>query len=127
MIGNVIAVAVIVGAMLTLSLLLFTQTKRAGSQQARGDVLAVRLEVALANTKTEAARADFQEKRANALDAAIVRAAARPIDGSFQLLAEREAANGASDGGRPGELRDAGDESGPTEALGPDDLLPFGA
>lgn len=122
-----LVVVAVAGAMLTLALRGWSTERRAGEEAKGRAELAVRLEVASANTKTEAARADFEKGRADALDAAIVAAvAAGPVDGSYERLLQARHGAGASSAGRgdAAEVRDEGDAGQPAATLGPDDLLP---
>ncbi len=124
MIAALVAAGVVALALTTLAVYAITATRRAGSEQARADVLAVRWEAAIANAKTEAARADFEKGRADALDAAIVEAAAAgPIAGSYERLLQARRGAGSADRRSADVVRDAGADGGETRAVGPDDLL----
>jgi hypothetical protein len=125
-IGTVGALA----AVIVLAFKLATATERAGKHDARAAALAVRMEVAIANAKTESNRADAEKERADALDAAIARCAADavgPVDGSWERLLQTSAELRASAAGRLGApaVRDAGDTGGTAEAdrADPDRLL----
>lgn len=132
MIGVVYALAAAlvaaVGGLIGFGIAALSARKEAGNEKARHAELAVRLEAAVANAKTEAARADFERGRADALDAAIVDAAvAGPVDGSFERLLQVSKATRAAGGAGAGELHQPSDGGEPAPALGPDDLLPPGA
>jgi hypothetical protein len=76
-----------IGSTLALAIWALLAERRAGRQQARGDVLAVRLELAQATIKTEGQRADFEKERADALDDALAHAAVTgSVDGAFDRL-----------------------------------------
>jgi hypothetical protein len=127
-IGVVVAIVVVAGALTSLAIYAITATRRAGEQQARGDVMAVRMEVAIANAKNESNRADAEKERADALDAAIVLCAADavgPVAGSFERLLQARAAASTANRDRAPAVRDAGTASGEASPLGPDDLLPL--
>lgn len=128
MIETCIMVLGVTGAMLALGLAL------RASERSRGDEKAARVHAeadcrtALANAKTESARADFEKGRADALDAAIVVAAhSAPVDGAYVRLLEAAEAARTAGGAGAGGVRDAGASSEPAKPLGPDDLLPPGA
>jgi hypothetical protein len=102
--------------------------KDAGSEKARADVLAVRLETAIANMKTETLAKNAEKERADALDDAIATeavAAVGSVGGSFERLLQASSDARARAAGRrgPAVVPVAEPAGGEAEAVGSDDLL----
>lgn len=100
-------------------------TRGQGKQDARATELAVRLEVSMANTKIQSARADAGEERANGLDALIDEMAAfdDPAVARAHVLSRRSRKAGATDARRGGAGEVQGGGLDPAVASGSDDAL----
>ena len=122
MIALAIAIAAAVAGMLTLGVLAIAANRRAGDEKSGRAELAVRLEVAIANSKTQSARADDEKKRADALDDLFAETAVnRPVDGSYDWLLQAWAAIRAAhrDGARALPTPAAAPSPGPDDLLRP--------
>jgi hypothetical protein len=119
-----LALAAAVGGLITFGLKLAGAERRCGDARSDESALAVRLEVAIANTHNESARADDEKRRADALDDLLASAAVSgPVDGSFDRLlqswrdARARAAGGTGAGAVPAKTAPA--KAGPNDLLRP--------
>jgi len=127
----VLAVALTaIGIVATFGIWALVSTRSAGNEKAMRIAAEKDRDALATNLKNESARADKQEKRANALDAAIAKEATDavgPVDGSLVRLLQEAARHRAPDPVVGEIVREPGAASGTAPTLGPDDLLPPGA
>jgi hypothetical protein len=117
-IGQIVGLVAVVGALMTLAVIAIQATRRAGDEKARRSELAVRVESVTAKNNDLAQRLKDEKERGDALDDLIAELAiAGPVDGEFKRLLQRWATQRPDD--RPGIVHPPASPASP----GSDDLL----